>query len=140
MGFKRSQFLVVLALVAAVAIIGLLALGRGAGLDGTAWTLTAWSASSIDPGGHVVTLEFADGRIGGQAPVNSYGGEYAARGDGSFETDEIVSTLMAGDEDAVAAEALFFSLLEQVDRYRVDGDVLTLLDGAGEVLVFERVQ
>lgn len=108
-------------------------------LDGTEWRLMSWSVSSASATDFEVTLSFDDGTLGGQAPVNSYGGPYEARPDGTFRADSISSTLMAGEENANAAEASYFSLLQRVRRYAVEGDELTLRDSRDNtLLVFER--
>lgn len=136
---KRAQLAAVIVILVGAVAVGVLTLGGG-GLDGSSWTLVAWSASSADPAAFTITVEFDDGMIGGQAPVNSYGGGYSARGDGRIEIREIASTLMAGPEPAMRAEALYFELLGQVDRWRADGDTLTLSEGRAERLVFERAR
>lgn len=108
-------------------------------LDGTEWRLAAWSISSTSATDFEITLDFDDGTLGGQAPVNSYGGPYEVRPDGRFMADSISSTLMAGEERANSAETAYLSLLRQVRRYTVDGDELTLSDARGDqLLVFER--
>ncbi len=127
-------------LVLVVGIVALLLFLRAGGspLDGTTWTLTGWSASSIDPEAFTVTAELRDGLISGKAPVNSYSGEYAAGGI-KFTTGAITQTLMAGSDQAMEAEALYFELLAQVETYTLEGDVLTLRgDGGSSLLVFER--
>jgi len=136
---RRAQLAALVVILIGAVALGVLTLG-GAGLDGSSWTLVAWSASSADPTAFTITIEFSSGMVGGQAPVNSYGGAYSARRDGRIEIREISSTLMAGPESAMRAEALYFELLGRVDHWRVDGDTLTLSDGRTEALVFERTR
>jgi heat shock protein HslJ len=138
MGFVVRVTGAVCLLVVAVGLVGC-AVGGSYGLDGTEWTLREWSVSSIDPGDHEVTLSFDDGIAGGKAPVNSYGGSYEAKPGRSFRVAEVASTLMAGDERAMRAEAAYFELLRSARRYEVDGDSLVLSDAQGNtVLAFER--
>jgi heat shock protein HslJ len=106
-------------------------------LDGTSWTLTGWSASSLAPADFAITAIFEDGRVGGHSGVNSYGGDYKIGSGGSFEVGEIVSTLMAGPEPAMRAETIYTELLKQAAEYAVDGDTLTLSDANGnELLIY----
>lgn len=110
----------------------------GAGeLEGTEWVLEGWSVSSLDPAGFETTASFSDGQIGGRAAVNSYGGPYTARADGSFSVGEITQTLMAGSEDAMRAEETYFELLARAREYTLQEDTLALLDENGnELLLF----
>ena len=55
-----------------------------AALDGTMWTLEAWSVSSLDPGDFEITAAFDDGRVSGKAAVTYYGGPYTADESGTF--------------------------------------------------------
>jgi heat shock protein HslJ len=131
--------LLALLVVAAVTMVGCGGRPSSFALDGTEWRLAEWSVGSASATDFEITLTFDDGVVGGQAPVNSYGGPYDARSDGTFRTDSISSTLMAGEERANSAETAYLSLLRQVKRYSIDGDKL-ILSGAGDnqLLVFER--
>lgn len=115
--------------------------GRDAGLEGTEWRLAGGSAATFDPLAYPVTVSFEDGRIGGQAPVNSFGGTYSTGAGGSFATADIAQTLMAGSDEAMAAESAFFAALSAASEYRVEGDRLALLGGDGdELLVFDALR
>ena len=106
-------------------------------LDGTSWTLTGWSVSSLDPNDFTITASFADGTISGTSAVNSYAGPYATGPDDEFSTGDIASTTMAGSEDAMRAERVYIELLGAVASYEVAGDTLTLFDEFGdEALIF----
>ncbi|NLO27825.1 MAG: META domain-containing protein [Actinobacteria bacterium] len=111
--------------------------GGTAVLNGTTWTLEAWSVSSLDPGDFVITAAFEDGRISGKAAVNQYGGPYTADENGAFSVGTLAQTLMAGPEPDMLAESTYFDLLEQARSYRLDDDHLTLCaEDGGELLVF----
>lgn len=104
---------------------------------------TRWEATNINNGrggvenvreGTSVTAEFRDdGRFGGSAGCNSYGGKYTATGD-SLQLSEAVSTRkMCLEPDGVMEqESAFLALLTTVARFRIDNDVLELrtADGA----------
>ena len=106
-------------------------------LDGSAWRLTGWSVGSQDPNDFTITAEFKDGRFGGTAAVNQYGGPYTTGDDGSFSVGELVSTMMAGPEPDMRAEQTYLKLLAGARRFAVDGKTLTLLDANGsESLIY----
>jgi len=113
--------------------------GATASLGGTSWRLAGWSVSSLNPADFDITAKFADGTISGRAAVNSYGGPYSASADGAFATGALMMTEMAGPEPAMRAERIYLDLLAQARRFRIAGDVLTLLDGnRNELLIFDR--
>ncbi|HET6352560.1 MAG TPA: META domain-containing protein [Coriobacteriia bacterium] len=128
-------------IVMLMAFVGLLA-GCGGGqasLEGTKWKLTGWSISAAAGDEFATTLEFNDGKLGGKAPVNSYGASYEARSNGTLTMGDVGRTLMAGPEPQMQAEDRYFALLSQVKRYEVKGDELTLSDANGNPqLIFAR--
>lgn len=109
--------------------------GGQAALAGTGWKLTSWSAAAPDPGSYTITAAFDGERISGISAVNSYGGPYSAGSDGRFSVGDLMSTLMAGTEEAMRAEQLFLERLRGARRYALDGQTLTLLDEAGNALL-----
>lgn len=112
--------------------------GNGRSLDGTSWRVVSWSDDSIDPAEFTITAEFEDGRIGGTAAVNSYGGEYRTGPGNRFSVGQIAQTLMAGPEPAMEAESTYFELLGDAASYRLDNTTLMLFDADGvESLLFE---
>lgn len=125
------------ALVLAAAALTLVACTSGGALEGTAWRLTGWSVSSVDPAQVTITASFADGQVTGSGGVNSYGGPYATGPGDAFHAGPIASTLMAGPEPAQRAETAFFELLGKAASYELTGDALTLRDAGGnESLIF----
>lgn len=111
-----------------------------AALDGTAWRLSEWTLSSLDPADFTITAELRDGQVGGTSAVNSYGGPYTAGPGDAFAVGQIASTEMAGPEPAMRAEAAYLTLLSQATTFRTTGDTLTLYDRGGSVcLVFVAV-
>jgi heat shock protein HslJ len=131
--------------LAALVLVALasLAIGSGcggetaAGLEGTSWRLTGWSANSQDPADFIITAAFADGRIGGKSAVNDYSGPYTEGPGDAFSVGDVASTMMAGPEPEMRAEQMYLDLLGAVTTYKLDGDTLTLFDAGGnESLVF----
>ncbi len=141
--FAVQMLIATTALLAAAAVLLIAGCAAEAGgestIDGTEWDLVAASVSSSDLGAAGITISFADGQIGGNGGVNSYGGAYTAGRSGTLEIGEIASTLMAGPQELMDAEAAYFSLLREVRGYTVDGETLTLTgEGGDELLSFER--
>lgn len=129
-----------LVLVVVVSVFVAWRLGSSNQLDGTSWVLTELPRSGVEIGDYAVTAVFDDDAISGQAPVNSYGGEYSAGG-AVFKVGEVARTLIAGSDEAMAVEDAYFEALTRVTAYVLDEDTLTLLDPAGEILVvFERAE
>ncbi|NLE22230.1 MAG: META domain-containing protein [Actinobacteria bacterium] len=133
------------ALLAAAALALALAAAAGAGcgesgspsLEGSAWRLTGWSISGQDPNDFTITAEFKDGRMSGTSAVNQYGGPFTAGDDGSFSVGDLASTMMAGPEPDMQAEAAYMDLLDGAASFAVDGETLTLFDADGsESLIF----
>lgn len=105
---------------------------------GTQWDLAEAADESVDWSSHLVTLGFQDGRAGGKAPVNRYFGMCAQGPDGSLALGPFGMTMMAGPPQAMAAEAAYVGLLEQVRAFSLGEDRLLLLD-ADSVPVLEFV-
>jgi len=138
---SRYTRLCVLAISALLALLALSLAGCETTdtLDGTSWKLTGWSVSAINPADFAITASFSNGRIGGNGGVNSYGGPYAIGADSSLTIGTITSTLMAGSDEANAAESAYFALLDQVRYAEISGDTLLLTDGNGnELLIYAR--
>jgi len=107
-------------------------------LDGTRWRLVGWSISSIHPESVTITAGFANGQISGNSGVNSYSGSYTEGAGRTFSVGSISSTLMAGPEEAMRAEAAYLTLLEETRSYQRADGTLTLYDAGGnESLIFE---
>jgi hypothetical protein len=103
---------------------------------GQPWYLVGSSLSSLRiPEG--VTITFEADTVGGQAPVNSWSAGYTAKADGGLEIGPIASTLMAGPDEAMRAEAAYLALLDEVDGYTtVEAGELYLFQDQANVLVY----
>jgi heat shock protein HslJ len=103
---------------------------------GETWYLT-WASGDSPRAGADVTMTFEAESVGGQAPVNTYSAGYTTTDSGAIELGPIASTLMAGEPDAMRAEAQFFALLEAVDGYTtVAAGELYLFDGDMQTMAF----
>ena len=125
-------------LVAGGAVFAMTRSGAGEGsLGGSSWVLTGTSANSFDPATVAITAEFTDTQISGSSGVNRYSGGYTATSAGEFSVGELISTLMAGPEAEMQAEATYIKLLRSATAYQLDGDQLTLQDASGnDQLIF----
>jgi heat shock protein HslJ len=143
----RLRLIATLLTLAAASVAVLAAAGCGgsggdtAPLNGTAWGLTGWTLSSLDPSDFKITAAFADGKISGKSAVNNYSGPYTEGPGEAFSVGELISTMMAGPEPDMRAEAAYLKLLAEAKSFRIDGDSLTLFDQNGnESLIFKAVE
>ena len=104
---------------------------------GTQWDLLRAADGSVAWDSFRVTLGFQEGRAGGKAPVNNYFGVCREDAPGEVTLGPLGMTMMAGPPEAMAAEMAYMKLLEEVRRFVVGDDLLTLLDASGgPLLVF----
>jgi len=102
-------------------------------LASTSWTLTQLNGQPA-LADVSVTLEFADGRLGGSDGCNSYGGGYQVE-DGRLKVDpNMVSTLMACADEIMQQASAYTAVLLQSPAFQVEGEQLTLLGGDGAAL------
>ena len=71
--------------------------------------------------------------------MNTYRGTAAIGPGNALAFGPMITTRMAGPEDARRAEAHYLALLARATSYRIADGRLTLSDGASELLVFESV-
>lgn len=143
----RPRLLTALFVILALSVTLLAVAGCGGSgsdaptLDGTAWGLSGWTLSSLDPADFTITAQFADGRISGKSAVNTYSGPYTEGPGDAFSVGALISTNMAGPEPDMRAEQAYLELLSQAKSYTLDGGVLTLFDQNGnESLIFAAVK
>ena len=111
------------------------------------WTLVSIDGDDVDtliqPSAKRPNLQInEDGRISGHAGVNRMNGSVDADklADGMFSAGPLASTMMAGPEDLMTLEHRVLEALGRVNRFRIDGDQLYLLDGDQTVLVYEAMR
>ncbi|MCU0300626.1 MAG: META domain-containing protein [Candidatus Nanopelagicales bacterium] len=108
----------------------------GEALEGTSWTLDSAAGDAAALGDFAITASFLEGTMSGQAPVNRYTAEVELGEGGELAIGPVAATKMAGPEDAMAAEATYFALLEGVTGYAQQGEMLELLNGSQAILTF----
>lgn len=129
----------VLFLIAFLFILSLLsACNKGGNVDplgGTNWQLVSMG-DQLPLTGSTVTITFAEGRAGGSAGCNSYGGTYTVN-DGGFVMQEISTTLMAClDAGMMEQEQAYLAFLGELTSYSVSEGVLYLYRPDGSALKF----
>ena len=109
-------------------------------LERVAWTLSAATDLGVDHSAVDVTARLAGGTISGRGGCNHYSGPYALDDHSLTIGPQLVSTMMACPDPAMAVEASYLRLLPTVDSFTIDGDTLTLTDAtATPVLVFDHI-
>lgn len=107
-------------------------------LDGSAWRLTGWTLSSLEPKDFTITAKFAAGKISGTSAVNAYGGPYTAGPGNAFSVGELAVTAMGGTGPDMKAEQTYLTLLGGVKSFKRSDGRLTLFDQHGNAsLVFQ---
>ena len=103
-------------------------------LAGTEWRLVSLQGAELASGSNV-TLEIDEGRLGGFAGCNWYGGEYVAE-DGRLEVGPTEGTARGCEDLAVEEqEAAYLRSLGEVASYRVSEGQLVLEDPRGRDLL-----
>lgn len=105
-------------------------------LEGSEWNLVELRGAALLPGTNI-TLSFEEGNAGGFAGCNAYGGAYETAGGGALSIGMIQMTLMAclEPEGVMEQESAYLATLPEAASYRVAGDRLEIVDGAGQVLL-----
>lgn len=111
----------------------------GLALAGTEWVcLTIAGAAVKDP--QPPTIAFgADGRAGGYAGVNRYGGAWASAAGSALKLGPLAATRMAGPPERMDLENRFLAALDGVDSAAIDGTTLTLRRTGAATATFGRV-
>lgn len=80
---------------------------------------------------HEITINFSEGRLAGRGGVNNYSASYELEGDKLTVSPQIITTMMAGPEEAMDKEAEYLSDLAKAEKVEIiDGKlVITLADG-----------
>jgi heat shock protein HslJ len=96
---------------------------------------TATGAPAPVPAAIRVTMRFEAGRVSGSTGCNRFHGSYSRTGDG-IGFDPLATTVRACPDDRMAIEGAFLACLARVDRVRLTGTTLELLDGSRPLLRF----
>jgi heat shock protein HslJ len=100
-------------------------------LAGSEWLVVSIGELKAGP---EVTLRFhSQGKVGGQAGVNAFGGTYTVA-DGGLSFGLLMMTRMAGPAEFMEQEARLMEVLERVDGFQRDGIHLKLMDDGNVVM------
>ena len=104
------------------------------------WNLTSLQSASSDIqdiSGSKITIRFsADGKVSGSGGCNGFGGAYSAGTNSGLTISNIISTLIACEEPIHTLEQAYFSALQSVSSYALDGTTrLQLSFGNGQGLL-----
>jgi heat shock protein HslJ len=105
-------------------------------LDGTEWQLHSINGEALAPGS-AISLEFADGRLGGTAGCNHYGGEYSINAQGELSLGMIAQTVMLClDEAVMKQESAYMTALQSATAARLDAEGRLELRGEKGALLY----
>lgn len=107
--------------------------GSSEPVKGVVWHLIGLGDKDADPGVTTTLTFHRDGSVSGNGGCNNFGGHARFNGE-ALKIDDVFSTMMACEEVKSGQERAFLAALENVASYRLDGDMLVLLDGAGVVV------
>lgn len=117
--------------------------GEATALIGTTWLLTTFiegdTASSVIAGSEITLTLGDDGQLFGSAGCNQYNAPYTADAQNLVLTGPPNATRIACSDPpgVLEQETRYLSWLDDVARYEVEGDRLTLFDAAGlPILVY----
>lgn len=107
-------------------------------LAGTSWTCYQFGVSGEPqpvPADVSITAEFsADGKLTGSSGVNSYSTTYETDGTSIKISDAIVSTKMAGPEEAMRLETDYLTTLPTAATFNLKTDELILFGPASNTI------
>jgi heat shock protein HslJ len=99
---------------------------------------TSWAVQSINGQATQIrtpSVEFApEDRISGAGGCNRFSGVYEAA-NGAIAVRALGRTEMACDQPLMRQEDAFFTVLDEADQYRRDGERLVITTGAGRFMV-----
>ncbi|MGH9323395.1 MAG: META domain-containing protein [Vicinamibacteria bacterium] len=110
-----------------------LMLSLSAPLLGTRWELTELKGAAVEGARPYLSLEAETNRATGSGGCNRFSGPFELEED-SLRFGPLAATRMACAE-GMDVEVKLFEALEAVEKYRIEGETLELLDAAGETLL-----
>lgn len=101
---------------------------------GRTWIAEEVAGQPVAAGIQPSLVVAADGKVSGHAGCNGYFGSVIISGE-AMSFGNLGSTRRACAEPAMSEEGRLLSALDSTRGYRLQGDILVLLDGAGSPLV-----
>ena len=126
-------------LIMLVSILSIGCASQPINLEGSSWKLDSYISSighSVSPVSNTkMTLEFKDGRISGSSGCNSYFAKYTQDGN-SLTFGLIGATKMyCTNPTVMEQESTYISSLESIKTFKVEGNILKLIDSNGKALL-----
>ncbi len=103
---------------------------------GIEWKLTSAAVDSSDLPSFGLTIAFTDTDVSGFGGVNQFAGTFTSSPEGAMDFSPLASTMMAGPEDAMAAETAYLKALDTVTGYSVVDSTLVLYVDEQELLTY----
>ncbi len=137
---KRNLLIVLLLLALFLSSCGVLPITKNSGLNGTAWTLISYKGTTL-LSDTTMTAFFESGEVNGSAGCNHYFGSFKAKGD-QIQIDGLGWTEMAcmDPEGIMQQEQQVMSLFSQAVTFSIQGQVLQIITGSGEVMEFQQIE
>ncbi len=137
---KKNLLLILILLTLFLSGCMTLSINQKDSLKGTAWTLSNHNGTTLLPGTSM-TAFFEGGEVNGSASCNQYFGNYKVKGD-QIQIDGLGWTMMAcmDPEGIMEQEQQLMSLFSQAATFSIQGNVLQIITGPGDILEFQEVE
>ena len=137
---KKKRLLIIILLTLFLSSCGILPITKNSGLNGTAWTLTNYNGTTL-LSETAMTAFFEDDGVSGSASCNHYFGSFKAKSD-QIQIDGLGWTEMAcmDPEGIMQQEQQVMSLFSQAATFSIQGQVLQIITGSGEVMEFQQIE
>jgi heat shock protein HslJ len=116
-------------------------------LEGVTWYLVVFHTASgrsvgVVPGTEITVYFDTNGKITGHTSCNHFTATYSATVNGLTFRDPITTEKYCGSPASIMSqEATFLAVLPQASSYRVEGDLLTIMESRGNpILTFIRIK
>jgi len=137
---KKKVLLCVFLINIFISSCGVLPFSTGGSLNGTTWTMVSYNGTALISG--TTMTAFFDGReVNGSASCNHYFGSYKLRGN-QIQIDGLGWTEMAcmDPEGIMEQEQELMSLFSKAATYSIQGQVLKISTGSGDLLEFQQIE
>ena len=135
---KKHLLIIIFLITLFLSSCGILPITKNSDLNGTAWTLTNYDGTTL-LSNTTMTAFFESGEVNGSAGCNHYFGSFKAKGD-QIQIDGLGWTEMAcmDPEGIMQQEQQVMSLLSEAATFSIQGQVLQIITGSGEVMEFQQ--
>lgn len=108
----------------------------GSALENTTWTMTSMAKTKTLPGAEI-TAGFIGGDMSGSTGCNNYFAAYQTNGDRlTLEGGGVTEMACLAPDGVMEQETRFLDYWNQVERFHLSAEQLTLFTRAGEQLIF----